>query len=49
MITNFHLPLSPMLMQVCAFGGYDFVMRAYKEAIEHKYKFFTYGNAMLIV
>lgn len=49
MITNFHLPLSPMLMQVCAFGGYDFVMRAYKEAIEHKYKFFTYGNAMLII
>lgn len=49
MITNFHLPLSPMLMQVCAFGGYDFVMRAYKEAVEHKYKFFTYGNAMLII
>ncbi len=49
MITNFHLPLSPMLMQVCAFGGYDFVMKAYKEAVEKKYKFFTYGNAMLII
>lgn len=49
MITNFHMPLSPMLMQVCAFGGYDLVMRAYKEAIELKYKFFTYGNAMLII
>ncbi|HNQ59481.1 MAG TPA: tRNA preQ1(34) S-adenosylmethionine ribosyltransferase-isomerase QueA [Bacteroidales bacterium] len=49
MISNFHLPLSPMLMVVCAFGGYDFVMKAYKEAIEKKYKFFTYGNAMLII
>ena len=49
LITNFHLPLSPMLMVVCAFGGYDFVMKAYKEAIQEKYKFFTYGNAMLII
>ena len=49
MITNFHLPMSPMLMQVAAFGGYDFVMDAYREAIKHKYMFFTYGDAMLIV
>lgn len=49
MITNFHLPLSPMLMLTASFGGYDLVMKAYKEAIEKKYKFFTYGDAMLII
>jgi S-adenosylmethionine:tRNA ribosyltransferase-isomerase len=49
MISNFHLPVSPMMMMVAAFGGYDFVMKAYKEAIEKKYAFFTYGNAMLII
>lgn len=49
MISNFHLPVSPMLMMVAAFGGYDFVMKAYKEAIDKKYAFFTYGNAMLII
>jgi S-adenosylmethionine:tRNA ribosyltransferase-isomerase len=49
MITNLHLPMSPMLMQVAAFGGYDFVMDAYREAIKHKYKFFSYGDAMLIL
>jgi S-adenosylmethionine:tRNA ribosyltransferase-isomerase len=49
MITNFHLPLSSTLMQVAAFGGYEFVMRAYREAIEQKYQFFTYGDAMLIL
>ena len=49
MITNFHLPMSSMLMMVSAFAGYDFTMRAYKEAIKQKYKFFTYGDAMLII
>lgn len=49
MVSNFHLPKSPMMMQVAAFGGYDFVMRAYKEAIANKYRFFTYGDAMLII
>jgi len=49
MITNFHLPLSSTLMQVAAFGGFDFIMRAYREAIEQKYQFFTYGDAMLIL
>lgn len=49
MITNLHLPMSSVMMMVAAFAGYDFVMKAYKEAIADKYKFFTYGDAMLIV
>lgn len=49
MVTNFHLPYSSMLMLVAAFGGYDFVMDAYKVAIKEKYEFFTYGDAMLIL
>ena len=49
MITNLHLPQSPMMMCVAAFAGYDFLMKAYKIAIERKYKFFTYGDAMLII
>lgn len=49
MITNFHMPESTLLMQVCAFGGYDLIMKAYKEAIKSKYRFFTYGDAMLIL
>lgn len=49
MITNFHLPLSTLLMMVAAFGGFDFVMHAYQEAIKEKYRFGTYGDAMLII
>jgi S-adenosylmethionine:tRNA ribosyltransferase-isomerase len=49
MITNFHVPTSSLLIMVCAFGGYDLIMKAYKEAVKHKYKFFSYGDAMLIV
>jgi len=49
MITNFHLPYSSMLMLVSAFAGYDFIREAYQEAIKEKYKFFTYGDAMLIL
>ncbi|RKE03227.1 tRNA preQ1(34) S-adenosylmethionine ribosyltransferase-isomerase QueA [Marinifilum flexuosum] len=49
MITNFHLPLSTLMMMVCAFGGYDNVMAAYEEAIKEKYRFGTYGDAMLII
>jgi S-adenosylmethionine:tRNA ribosyltransferase-isomerase len=49
MITNFHMPESTLLMQVCAFGGYDLIMKAYKEAVKEKYRFFTYGDAMLIL
>jgi S-adenosylmethionine:tRNA ribosyltransferase-isomerase len=49
MITNFHLPLSTLMMMVAAFGGYDLVMEAYKRAIKDKYRFGTYGDAMLIL
>ncbi|MDD2594602.1 MAG: tRNA preQ1(34) S-adenosylmethionine ribosyltransferase-isomerase QueA [Bacteroidales bacterium] len=48
-ITNFHLPLSTMLMNVAAFGGYDNVMNAYKVAIKEGYMFGTYGDAMLVI
>ena len=48
-ITNFHLPYSTMLMSVCAYGGYETVMAAYKEAVEQGYKFGPYGDAMLIL
>ena len=49
MITNFHMPESTLLMMTCAFGGYDLVMKAYKEAIKEKYRFYSYGDAMLII
>ena len=49
MITNFHLPNSSLLMMTCAFGGYDLIFKAYKQAIKEKYRFFTYGDAMLIL
>jgi S-adenosylmethionine:tRNA ribosyltransferase-isomerase len=49
MVTNFQLPQTPMMMMVAAFAGYDFLMEAYQVAIEKKYKFFTYGNPMLII
>jgi len=49
MVTNFHLPKSPMMMQVAAFAEFDFLMKAYKEAVNQKYRFFTYGDAMLII
>ena len=49
MITNFHTPESTLLMMTAAFGGYDLVMKAYKEAIKEKYRFYTYGDAMLII
>jgi len=49
MITNFHLPYSTLLMMVAAFGGYEFVMEAYQTAIKEKYRFGTYGDAMLII
>lgn len=49
MVTNLHLPLSSVMMMVASFTGYDFLMKAYKEAIAEKYKFFTYGDAMLII
>jgi S-adenosylmethionine:tRNA ribosyltransferase-isomerase len=49
MITNFHLPESTLLMMASAFGGYDLIMDAYKLAIKEKYRFFTFGDAMLII
>ena len=49
MITNFHTPRSTLLMMVSAFAGHDFVKRAYQEAVKEKYKFYTYGDAMLIL
>ncbi len=49
LITNFHLPYSPMLMMVSAYMGYDFTKEVYKTAIKEKYNFFTYGDAMLII
>ncbi len=49
MITNFHQPKTSLLIMVCAFGGYDLIMDAYSLAIKEKYKFSTYGDAMLIM
>lgn len=48
LITNFHLPKSTLLMLVSAFAGKDFIFEAYKEAIENKYRFFSYGDCMFI-
>ncbi len=49
MITNFHTPKSTLMMMTSAFAGYDLLMKAYKEAVKEKYKFFSYGDAMLIL
>ena len=48
LLTNFHLPKSTLLMLACAFGGHGNVMRAYRHAIVKRYRFFSYGDAMLI-
>ncbi|HEY3077029.1 MAG TPA: tRNA preQ1(34) S-adenosylmethionine ribosyltransferase-isomerase QueA [Burkholderiales bacterium] len=48
LLTNFHLPKSTLLMLVCAFGGRDNMLRAYRHAVERRYRFFSYGDAMLI-
>jgi S-adenosylmethionine:tRNA ribosyltransferase-isomerase len=49
LVTNFHLPRSTLLMLVCAFGGFDAVMRAYREAVQERYRFYSYGDAMAIL
>jgi S-adenosylmethionine:tRNA ribosyltransferase-isomerase len=49
LVTNFHTPLSTLLMMISAFGGHDFMMQVYDEAIKEKYKFYSYGDAMLIL
>ena len=49
MITNFHTPKSTLMMMTSAFAGHDFLKKAYEEAIKHDYKFYSYGDAMLIL
>ena len=49
MVTNFHMPESTLLMMVAAFGGYDNIMHAYKVAVKEKYRFYSYGDAMMII
>ena len=48
LITNFHLPESTLIMLVSSLAGKEFVMEAYKKAVEEKYRFFSFGDAMLI-
>ncbi|MEG1377335.1 MAG: S-adenosylmethionine:tRNA ribosyltransferase-isomerase, partial [Myroides sp.] len=47
--TNFHMPKSTLLMMISAFTGHDLMMKAYDEAIKEGYKFYSYGDAMLIL
>ena len=49
LLTNFHLPRSSLLMLVCAFGGQDFVLEAYRHAVEAGYRFYSYGDCMLVL
>ncbi len=49
LITNFHLPRSSLLFLVCAFSGKEFILSAYKEAVEKGYRFYSYGDGMLIL
>jgi S-adenosylmethionine:tRNA ribosyltransferase-isomerase len=49
LLTNFHLPKSTLLMLVAAFAGIDFILEAYREAVRHKYRFYSYGDCMLIL
>ena len=49
LITNFHLPESTLIMLVSAFAGFDNVMNAYKVAVEERYRFFSFGDAMMIL
>lgn len=49
LLTNFHLPTTTLLMLVCAFGGRELIFKAYQEAIEKKYRFYSYGDAMLVI
>ena len=49
LVTNFHLPKTSLLIMVAAFGGYDLAMEAYQTAIKEKYRFFSYGDAMLVI
>ncbi|MEO5948725.1 MAG: tRNA preQ1(34) S-adenosylmethionine ribosyltransferase-isomerase QueA [Chitinophagaceae bacterium] len=49
LITNFHLPKTSLLIMTCAFAGYELAMEAYKKAIKDKYRFFSYGDALLVI
>ena len=49
LITNFHLPKTSLLIMTAAFMGYELTMEAYKQAIKNKYRFFSYGDAMLVI
>ena len=49
MLTNFHLPRSTLLMMVCALAGRDFMLKVYREAVREQYRFFSYGDCMLIL
>ena len=49
MLTNFHLPKSSLLVLVCAFAGTELTLAAYRHAVEARYRFFSYGDCMLIV
>jgi S-adenosylmethionine:tRNA ribosyltransferase-isomerase len=49
LITNFHMPKSTLMMLVSAFGGYENIMNAYKQAVDMEYRFFSYGDSMLII
>jgi S-adenosylmethionine:tRNA ribosyltransferase-isomerase len=49
LVTNFHIPKSSLMIMACAFAGYDLMMEAYQKAIKEKYRFFSYGDAMLIL
>jgi S-adenosylmethionine:tRNA ribosyltransferase-isomerase len=49
MLTNFHLPCSTLLMMICALAGSDKIFKAYQAAIQEKYRFYSYGDCMLII
>ena len=49
LLTNFHLPMTTLLMLVCAFGGKELMLKAYQEAVDKQYRFYSYGDAMLII
>ncbi len=49
MLTNFHLPRTSLLLLVCAFAGTEFTLAAYRHAVEERYRFYSYGDCMLIV
>ena len=48
-MTNFHLPRTTLLVLVCCFGGHELIMQAYREAVRESYRFYSYGDAMLIL